>query len=86
MLCKKMCNLSFLIFAKEVLAPVVLVLALMFVCGYLPQTFMEMSFGRLLISIFTTSVVFFIVIWLFVFKRQEKNNMLSIVKAKINVG
>ena len=83
---KKMCNLSFLIFAKEVLAPVVLVLALMFVCGYLPQTFMEMSFGRLLISIFTTSVVFFIVIWLFVFKRQEKNNMLSIIKAKINVG
>ena len=83
---KKMCNLSFLIFAKEVLAPVVLVLALMFVCGYLPQTFMEMSFGRLLISIFTTSVVFFIVIWLFVFKRQEKNNMLTIIKVKINVG
>lgn len=80
---KKMCNLSFLVFAKEVFVPVVLVLALMFVCGYLPQTFMEMSFGRLLISIFTTSVVFFIAIWLFVFKRHEKNNVLSIIKAKI---
>lgn len=80
---KKICNLSFLVFAKEVFVPVVLVLALMFVCGYLPQIFMEMSFGRLLISIFTTSVVFFIAIWLFVFKRHEKNNVLSIIKAKI---
>lgn len=83
---KKQCHLSVIAFMKEVLFPVSEVIIAMFVIGYLPQLLMKEGFLRLIISVLSTSVVFAILIWTLVFKSQERESVLSMVKSKIHTN
>lgn len=81
----KQCRLQTTNFLKEVFTPVLLVAALMLLCGYIPHKFLSESFLRLFICVLTTSLVFGISIWLLVFKAQERKNIISIIGSKINI-
>lgn len=78
----RQCNFPVIAFLKEVLFPIWAIVALMFFIGYLPQMVMIESFARLLVSVLMTSIVFALSIWLFVFKNQERQMVLSAIKTK----
>ena len=80
----KQCRLQTTDFLKKIFVPVWLVMALMFLCGYIPQIFLNESFLRLVLSVLSTSLVFGISIWFFVFKAQERNFIVSTIKSKMN--
>lgn len=80
---KKCSGLTFYVFCKDVVAPICFVIVPMVLVGYLPQLFMEEDFLRLLVSCFATSIVFLISIWIIVFKKQERQNVVSFIKARL---
>lgn len=80
----KQCRLRTTNFLKEVFAPVLLVVALMFFCGYVPHILLNESFLRLIFCVLTTSIVFCVSIWFLVFKAQERDIIVSMIKSKIN--
>lgn len=82
---RKQCRLQTSHFLKEVFVPVLLVSTLMFLCGYMPHKFLNESLLRLIFTVLSTSFVFGVSIWLLVFKAQERNIIVSIIKSKINI-
>lgn len=76
----KVSKLKKIAFLREVVFPVIIIVLFMLAFGYLPQLLMEEGFFRLVVSCIVTSLVFVLIIWLYIFtsdERQMVNNLVG---------
>lgn len=75
----KVSKLKKIVFLREVVFPVVIIVLFMLAFGYLPQLLMEEGFFRLVVSCIVTSLVFVLIIWLYIFTTDERHMVNNLV-------
>jgi Na+-driven multidrug efflux pump len=77
---KIICNLSIIDFLKNVLIRVLVSFFLIFVLSYLSSFYLNDSNLKLIVTLLTSSISFFFIVWIFGFNNDEKKKLMMLFK------
>jgi O-antigen/teichoic acid export membrane protein len=80
---KKYCGITYGIFFKEVIVPILIVFCLSLTLGFIPNLLMDSSFLRLILVCLLSSATFVVVSFMFAFTINEKLILRNLTKAII---